>query len=427
MRRLVRRPLVLLIVVAVGIITAGWLRRSSHRADPVTRVVQPTERDVFASSITTTGELRARRFVTIQGPNSQVAEIFSTKITWMVPEGTQVKQGDRVAELDPAPAATRLQSVKLDLQKAEADFTNTQLDSAMTLSQAREDVRTAEYALEEQTLAKKQAVYEAPTVQRRTDIDYERAVRGAASARRNLDIKTQQAIAKIEIAKSNVERRRASVAAVEAALAEFTVHAPSDGLVIYRREGGRAKGIGSTYYPWDPTVATLPDLTAMQSQTYVNEVDIRSVAVGQNVRLTLDAEPGKHLTGRVISVANVGEQRPNQDAKVFEVVIDIAEADTTLRPGMTTANTIETGTSSRVLTIPVAAVLKERGQSFVYLQSGSDIVKQAVALGVSDNLNVVVTRGLSASDQVLLHLLPTEHVTRTRELPRDAQTVSKQP
>jgi hypothetical protein len=426
MRRLVRRPLVLLIVVAVGIITAGWLRRSSHRADPVTRVVRPTERNVFASSITTTGELRARRFVTIQGPNSQVAEIFSTKITWMVPEGTQVKQGDRVAELDPAPAATRLQSVKLDLQKAEADFTNTQLDSAMTLSQAREDVRTAEYALEEQTLAKKQAVYEAPTVQRRTDIDYERAVRGAASARRNLDIKTQQAIAKIEIAKSNVERRRTSVAAVEAALAEFTVHAPSDGLVIYRREGGRAKGIGSTYYPWDPTVATLPDLAAMQSQTYVNEVDIRSVAVGQNARLTLDAEPGKHLTGRVISVANVGEQRPNQDAKVFEVVIDIAESDTTLRPGMTTANTIETGTSSRVLTIPVAAVLKERGQSFVYVQSGSDIVKQAVALGASDNLNVVVTRGLSASDQVLLHLLPTEHVTQTRELARTA-TNSKQP
>ena len=427
MRRLVRRPLVLLIVVAVGIITAGWLRRSSHRADPVARVVQPTERSVFASSVTTTGELRARRFVTIQGPNSQVAEIFSTKITWMVPEGTQVKQGDRVAELDPAPAATRLQSVKLDLQKAEADFTNTELDSAMVLSQAREDVRTAEYALEEQTLAKQQAVYEAPTVKRKTDIDYERAVRGAASARRTLDIKTQQSIAKIEIAKSNVERRRSSVTAVEAALAEFTVYAPSEGLVIYRREGGRTKGIGSTYYPWDPTVATLPDLAAMQSQTYVNEVDIRSVAVGQNVRLTLDAEPGKHLTGRVVSVANVGEQRPNQDAKVFEVVIDIAESDTTLRPGMTTANSIETGASSRVVTIPISAVVKERGQSFVYVQSGSDIVKQAVELGASDNLNVVVARGLSTSDRVLLHLVPTDIVARTRELPGGTRRASTKP
>jgi HlyD family secretion protein len=427
MRRLVRRPLVLLIVVAVGIITAGWLRRSSHRADPIARVVQPTERDVFASSITTTGELRARRFATIQGPNSQVAEIFQTKITWMVPEGTQVKQGDRVAELDPAPAATRLQSIKLDLQKAEADFTNAQLDSAMTLSQAREDVRTAEYALEERTLGKQQAAYEAPTIKRQADLDYDRAVRGAASARRTLDIKTQQAVAKIAIASANVGRRRSAVAAVEAAIAAFTVYAPSEGLVIYLREGGRAKGIGSTYYPWDPTVATLPDLAAMQSQTYVNEVDIRSVAIGRNVRLTLDAEPGKHLTGRVISVANVGEQRPNQDAKVFEVIIDIAESDTTLRPGMTTANTIETGTSSRVLTIPIAAVMKERDQSFIYVQAGSDVVKQAVELGASDNLNVVVTRGLSASDRVLLHLTPTEIVTRTQELPGGTRTASTKP
>lgn len=424
MRRLVRRPLVLLIVVAVGIITAGWLRRASHRPDPVARVLQPTERTRFASSITTTGELRARRFVTIQGPNSQVAEIFQTKITWMVPEGTQVKQGDRVAELDPAPAATRLQSVKLDLQKVEADFTNSQLDSAMTLSQAREDVRTSEYALEERTLAKQQAAYEAPTIKRQADLEYERAVRGAASARRNLDIKTQQAVAKISIAQANVGRRRAALDAIETAIAAFTVHAPSDGLVIYLREGARSKGTGSTYYPWDPRVATLPDLAAMQSQTYVNEVDIRSVAVGQNVALTLDAEPGKHLTGRVTSVANVGEQRPNQDAKVFEVVIDIVESDTTLRPGMTTANTIEIGASSRVLTIPIAAVTKDRDKSFVYVQSGSDIVKQAVELGASDNVNVVVTRGLSASDHVLLQLLPTETVTRTRDLPGRPPSVS---
>src|SRR5262245_65342325 len=118
MQRLIRRQLVLLTVVAVGIITACSLRRASHRTDPSTRLLHPTARTVFASSITTTGELRARRFVTIQGPNSQVAEIFQTKITWMVPEGTRVKQGDRVAALDPAPAATRLQSVKLDLQKS---------------------------------------------------------------------------------------------------------------------------------------------------------------------------------------------------------------------------------------------------------------------------------------------------------------------
>ena len=58
--------------------------------------------------MTTTGELRARKFVQIQGPNSQAAQVYQTKITWIVPEGTVVKEGDKIAELDRAPAATRL-------------------------------------------------------------------------------------------------------------------------------------------------------------------------------------------------------------------------------------------------------------------------------------------------------------------------------
>ena len=46
------------------------------------------------------------------------------------------------------------------------------LDSALTLAQAREDVRTAEYALEEKKLARAQAEYEAPTLKRQAQIDF---------------------------------------------------------------------------------------------------------------------------------------------------------------------------------------------------------------------------------------------------------------
>ena len=424
MKDLPRRLIVVLAVSAIGIVAIASLRRSPRAADADRRVVHPVERRGFAEAIVTTGELRARKFVTIQGPSSQVAEIFQTKITWMAPEGTAVKEGDRIAELDPAPAATRLQTVKLEVQRAEADFTNAQLDSALSLSQAREDVRTAEYALEERTLAKQQAVYEAPTIRRQAEIDYERALRGADNARHSLDIKRQQSVAKITIARANLERRQNALKAVEDAIAEFTVYAPSDGLLIYLREGnGQRKGIGSTYYPWDPRVATLPDLTAMQSLTYVNEVDIRTVSIGQAVRITLDAQPGKRLTGRVISVANVGEQRGNQDAKVFEVIIDVAEADTTLRPGMTTANAVQIGSAATVLTLPVGAIVSDGGRSYAHVLRGSEIVKQAVELGPTDNVNVVVKRGVAATDEVLLRLLPSEVATQTRELPRSG-TVS---
>ena len=83
-------------------------------------------------------------------------------------------------------------------------------------------------------------------------------------------------------------------------MAGFTINAPSPGMVIYVREwNGKKKGVGSQWNTWDPTVATLPDLTQMESQTYVNEVDVRKLAVGQKVSISLDADPTKKLTGTV--------------------------------------------------------------------------------------------------------------------------------
>ena len=81
------------------------------------------------------------------------------------------------------------------------------------------------------------------------------------------------------------------------------------------------------------------------------------------------------------AIANVGEQRPNQDSKVFEVKIEIAKADTTLRPGMTTANAIEVASVPNVLSIPLEAVATEGGYSYVFKKSGRGVVKQMIETG----------------------------------------------
>jgi RND family efflux transporter MFP subunit len=183
----------------------------------------------------------------------------------------------------------------------------------------------------------------------------------------------------------------------------FTVRAPASGMVIYVREwNGKKKGVGSQWSPWDASVATLPDLTQMESFTYVNEVDVRKIAVGQKVRVSLDADPTKKLTGTVTQVANVGEQRPNQDSKVFEVKIQIAESDTTLRPGMTTSNAIETATISSVLSIPLEAVTNDSSASYVYKVVGRRVVKQQIATGAMNDNEIVVRKGLAKGDRVLL-------------------------
>ena len=118
--------------------------------------------------------------------------------------------------------------------------------------------------------------------------------------------------------------------------------------------------------------------------------------------LTLDADPTKRLTGRVTSVANVGEQRPNTDAKVFEVKVEIEEADTTLRPGMTTGNAIETHSEVEVLFVPLEAVSSEGGIPIVFRQQGGRVVMQEVETGAMNDDLVVIVAGLDEEDQVLL-------------------------
>ena len=185
---------------------------------------------------------------------------------------------------------------------------------------------------------------------------------------------------------------------------EFMIRAPENGMVIYERErNGRKKGEGSQISAWDPVVATLPDLSSMVSQTYVNEVDISRVKAGQNVEIGLDAFPEKRLTGRVTQVANVGEQRPNSDAKVFEISVLVNESDTTLRPAMTTSNMIVTDYIENVLVVPLEAIHSQGDTlTYVFKKTGLSSVKQQVALGPKGNDMVVIENGLLEEDVVYL-------------------------
>jgi RND family efflux transporter MFP subunit len=409
-------PLLVLALIIGGPI--AWYNWPSTAAAAEAALLAPVKAGDLKVTVTTTGELRARKFVQIQGPNSQSAQVYQSKITWMVPEGTVVKEGDKIAELDRGPAATRLNSVALDVQKAEAEYQNALLDSALNLAVAREEVRTAEYALEEKKLAKEQAQYEAPTIKRQAEIDYEKAQRALEQSKRSLDTKTKQAVAKMTVAGADLGRRKNDLKMVQDAIAGFTIMAPSPGMVIYVREwNGKKKGVGSQWQPWDPTVATLPDLTQMESQTYVNEVDVRKLALGQKVAISLDADPTKKLDGTVTSIANVGEQRPNQDSKVFEVKVEITKADTTLRPGMTTSNAIEVASVPNVLTIPLEAVTTDSGYSYVYKRDGRGVVRQMVETGAMNDNEIVVRKGLTKDDRVLLSIPPDRAKIATVVIP----------
>jgi multidrug efflux pump subunit AcrA (membrane-fusion protein) len=402
-----RRPVVSYSALGVILICFIWYFSASGTTAKSDVLVFPTK-GAFLVTVTTTGELQAKNSIDIKGSeNARAANIWQMKISNIITEGTVVKKGDFVCELDKSEIVGKMKESQLTVQKLEAQFLQTKLDSALALSQARDELVNLFYAQEEKKIVMDQSAYEAPAMKRQAEIDYERAQRNFDQAKKNYVTKTQQSIAKAQAAQVDLMKEQQRLDLYVKTVSEFTIKAPADGMVIYAREwNGKKKVVGSQINAWDPTVATLPDLREMESITYVNEIDIQKIATGQRVKLKLDADPNKPLTGTVTSVANIGEQRPNSDSKVFEVRVKVLEVDTTLRPSMTTANEILVAKLDDAISIPLECVHTEGTMTYVFKKDGGSIVKQEVKLGQVNESSAVALAGIAQKDQMYLSSPP---------------------
>lgn len=399
-------------VLAVVLLVVWYT--TSGSSDVASSLLAPVSKGTFVVSVTTTGELQAKNSIEVRGPEgARSAGIWQMKISNLVAEGTVVDSGDFVAELDRSEITQKMKDSELSVEKFQSQFDQAVLDSTLALSEARDQLVNLGFSLEEKKIARDQSIYEAPAMQRQAEIDYERAQRAYDQAEKNYVTKQLQSVAKIRAVELDLIKEKNKRDILVQTLREFRITAPASGMVIYAREwDGKKRVVGATVNPWSSTVATLPDLTKMESITYVNEVDIQKVRQGQDVQIRLDADPDKKLTGTITSVANIGEQRPNADAKVFEVKIVVHESDTTLRPAMTTSNSIIVEVLEDVLSVPLEAIQAEGERSFVYKENGSGVLRQEVALGVMNDNSVIVERGLTEEDIVYL------------SVPRDLEGIS---
>jgi multidrug efflux pump subunit AcrA (membrane-fusion protein) len=322
----------------------------------------------------------------------------------MVDEGTVVNKGDYVARLDASELSDRIENEQNDLLESSSEFTQARLDTALTLRKERDNLVNLKYEIEQKRITLEQSQYEPPATIKQLEYELEKAIRSYDQAVENYQLQKEKAIAQVNQARAGMLEDQRRLDFLKDIKDEMIIKAPEDGMVIYKRNWrGEKQGVGSTVGAWDPVVATLPDLSRMISRTYINEVDINFVNKGQLVEIGLDAFPDKKLTGEVEDVANIGEQRPNTDSKVFQVLIDIHESDTTLRPGMTTSNLILAEEISNVVFVPVETI-HSQGDSitYVYKKSGIGYIKQEVITGKSNSDETIIHEGVAEGDELFL-------------------------
>jgi len=321
----------------------------------------------------------------------------------MVAEGTVVAEGEYVARLDRSELDAKIKDAQTEIEKIETQLQQAKIDTAIEMREIRDQLINLDFSKKQKLLEVEQSAFEAPMVIQQVKIDLQRAERDFKQLENKYSLTKDKSEAKISEINASLKQNEAKLSRFSALAKEMTVLAPKDGMVIYHRTWNGKVTTGSQVSAWNPIVAELPDLTDMVSKSFVNEVDISRVSKGQEVKLLVDAFPDNEYTGKVIKVANIGEQLKNYDAKVFEVVVQVNESDSILRPAMTTGNEIITDIFPNLLSVPLEA-LQTDSLTYVFVEEGKSIVKKEVITGLSNNNRVIIEHGLEEGAVYLLSI-----------------------
>jgi len=306
-----------LILLLLAGLTGGYLTwQRSGREDEGGYVTATVARGAVTATVTATGTVNP--VTTVQVGTYVSGPIIAIDVDY----NSSVTKGQRVAKIDPAPFAVKVQSADANLANARAKVIKSRADlvlKKLTLERNRE-------------LRGKDLVAQ-------NDVD---------TALSNYD----QAVAQLALDEAAVKQAEASLQEARINLNYTDIRSPVDGVVVSRNVDVGQTVAASFQTPTLFQIAQ--DLTKMQVDASVSESDIGAVRDGQPTVFTVDAFPGREFRGVVVQVRNAPVTV--QNVVTYDVVIAVDNPELALKPGMTAAVTVTTGERNDVLRVPLRAL-----------------------------------------------------------------------
>lgn len=373
------------------------LKPSAHVSNIPTFKVK---KDKFLITVSESGELRAKNSVSVSAPRIR----GNLKIVYLIPEGTYVKTGEAVVKFDPTEALTNLKDAEAKLEIALSEREKVVANHKAEMTRLESDLKGAGLSYELSKLNLEQMKFEAEIKQQEAKLNHQRNELSFIKA--NQDLESRKIIHQSELSKVEIEaqQKRSDLERSKRDLEMLTLIAPMEGLVVYEINWGTGRKVAIGDTPWSGmTLISLPDLSTMESMTYVNEVDVSRVRKGLEVLVKLDAFQDSTFKGKISSVASLGKNKDRDSKiKVFEITVEIYSQSEILKPGMTTSNKLIINEISDVIYIPQEAVFEKEGKKIAYVKNGSGFDETSVELGEKSENYVVVTKGLNVDDEVAL-------------------------
>jgi multidrug resistance efflux pump len=391
------------VAVVVAFLFGGWTLRNKLAADRQGTWVRATRGDLV-TGFEVTGTLASEASQALGPP--PLTDVWEFKISFLGPEGMDVKQGMPVLRFD----TTELQR-RFDEKSAEADEARKQIEKErndLALGTKDERLKLAEA---EARLRKSALKLEAPSdiagINERKTAEIENAIakREATAIRARLQSLERAAAARIALLESKQKDALDVVERTRQSIEQMSVKAPRDGTVIYITNWrGEKKKVGDSVWKAE-RVVEIPDLNRMKAEGEVDEVDAGRVAVGQRVTLRLDAHPDEEFQGTIVTAGRTVQKKKNtQDPlKVLRVDIKLDRTDPAkMRPGMRFTGTIELSRARNAVLVPRDAIFVSAQGPCVHRRGAFSVDVVPLRLGRENDQFVEVLDGLHAGDRVLI-------------------------
>ncbi len=274
------------------------------------------EKANVVSRVSTSGSLQAVVTVDVGSQVSgRIQELYADF-------NSRVKKGEKIAKIDPSLFQSAVSQAEANVLAARANVQRLQVT-------AEDSERQAKRASE---------VYELRLI---SETERDNAVATARAA-----------LASVEQAKGQLAQSQAQLEQARTNLRYTDIRSPTDGVVI-----SRAVNVGQTVAAslQAPVIFTIAqDLRQMEVHTNVAESDIGRLKPGMRVSFTVDAYPGEPFRGSIRDIRNAPQVV--QNVVTYDAVIDVANDELKLKPGMTATVSVVTDRRADVLAIPNAAL-----------------------------------------------------------------------
>jgi len=394
-------------LLLLGVILAGSVGAAllfSRRGEVAVRIVTlRRENMVISVSATATGTLESEAEVNLR------AEVSGRIRRLFVDEGDRVRRGQVVAELDPQEANSQVALARAELATARARLEEEQAGVLMLGERIRTRIQESRATLERtaRDLERLKALHAEGAIARQqldlaqAEYDVAAAAHAAAVADRDqVKVKEYQVAA----ARAAVIQREAQLRLAEVQQSRMIIRSPITGLVTRRMANeGEVVGLGggSTVTLGGPLFA-LVDLDRLYVRATIDEFDARRIRLGQEVRVTLEALPGRTLRGRLykISPAVSGER---QEARTFGIRVALEEGEEFVKPGMSADVEVIVATRNNALFVPTQVILEREGKKRVYVVVEGRARATTVKLGESNWSSTEILEGLREGDRIIVN------------------------